>query len=281
MHRSRRSLPLGVDIGAERVSVVASDATADGFTVRVAETLEVPQGDTTLDMRIAETLRRIVASSGIRERRAILAAPPVDVVTRAFRVPPGMRRAEAERAAMLEADSLVDWPAAERLVALDPLPHAGDEMLLSVALNGTIERIVAIARAAGLRAVAVDVPACAWRRAVPEADALLDCSTERATLVVFGRPVGVVHVFAPRLVDERLATSVRAALVDARREGLADVANIAILGSAFRTESIGELLAGDGYVLRGVRLGEHDNPAWTFAYGLASWSIAGRGLVAS
>lgn len=278
--RSKTSLPLGIDIGAEFVSAVATEAAGDGFVLREMKTLEVREKEP-LDLAIAETLRELVASFRTRERRCILAAPPGEVVARAFRLPPGMRRGEAERAAALEADSIVDWPAAERLVALDPLPGRADERLLSIARNSAVQRCVSIARAAGLRPVAVDVPACAWRRAVTDADAVLDFSTERAALVIFGDPVGVVQLFPPRLIDDRLATSIRSAFVDARREGLADVQRLAILGSRYRYESMIDLLRADGYALHQVTLGEHESPSWTFAYGLASWSIAPRGLVAS
>jgi hypothetical protein len=278
--RRRTSLPLGVDIGAGFVSVVAAEAIDDGFALREMRTLELRVKEP-LDLAIAETLRELIATLKTTERRCILAAPASDVVTRGFRLPPGMRRGEAERAASLEADTLVDWPASERLVALDPLPGRSDERLLSVARNSTVQRLVAIARAAGLRTVAVDAPACAWRRAVPDADAVLDCATDRAALIVFGEPVGVVHLFPPRLIDERLAANVRAAFVDARRDGLADVQRLAVFGTPYRYESICDLLRGDGYALVPGRLGSHASPAWTFAYGLATWSIAPRGLVAS
>ena len=275
------SLPLGVDIGAEFVSIVASDASADGFVVRETKTLEVPSSDgTSLDLKIAETLRALLASFATKERRCVLAAPSGEVVTRVFRIPPKMRRSEADRAASLEADSIVDWPISERLVALDPIPGKTDEMLLSIARNSTIERLVAIARAAGLKPVAVDVPACAWRRAIPGADAVLDCTSDRAALVIFSHPVGVTHLFPPRLIDDRLASNVRTAFVDARRDGIADVQRLAILGSRFRYESIEELLRDDGYAIGPVALGGVESPTWTFAYGLASWSIALRGLVA-
>jgi len=276
------TLPLGVDVNAEFVSVVASDAAADGFVVRETQTLEVPSGDDeTLDRKIADTLRKVVASLATKERRCILAAPPGEVVTRTFKRPPKMRRSEADRAAALEADTIVDWPISERLVALDPIPGKTEEMLLSIARNSTIERIVAIARAAGLRPVAVDVPACAWRRAIPGADAILDCTNDRAALVIFGEPIGITHLFPPRLIDDRLASNVRAALVDARRDGHADVQRLAILGSRFRYESMEELLRSDGYSIGPVALGGVECPTWTFAYGLASWSIAPRGLVSA
>ncbi len=275
----RASLPLGVDIGSEFVSIVAADAAADGFVIRETGTLEVPSCEApALDLKIAESLQAILTSLGSKERRCVLAAPATDVVTRAFRLPPKMRRREADRAASLEADTIVDWPVSERLVALDPIPGDNDRMLLSIARNSTIERLVAVARAAGLKPVAIDVPACAWRRAVPDADAILNCTNEPTVLIIFGQPVGTTHIFPPRLIDERLASNVRAALAEARRDGFADVQRLAILSSRFRYESIEALLRDDGYAIGPVTLGGMESPTWTFAYGLASWSIAPRGL---
>jgi Type IV pilus assembly protein PilM len=276
------TLPLGVDIGSEFISIVCSGAAGDGFSVRETRTLEVPAVEPSqLDLKLAQTIRAIVNGFEAAERRCVLAAPASDVVTRTFRVPPGMRRGEADRAAALEADAMVDWPASERLVALDPIPGCPDDMLLSVARTSTIERIVAIARAGGLKPVAVDVPVCAWRRAVPDADAILDCTRDRAELVIFGAPIGTSHHFAPRLVEERLGAQVRTALVDARRDGIADVQRLVILASRFRYESMEALLRDDGYAVAPVQLGGLEAPPWTFAFGLASWSIAPRGLVAS
>ena len=146
--RRKTSLPLGIDIGSEYVSAVAAEAVDDGFAVREACTREVPVKDV-LDLAIAETLRELLASFATRERRCILAAPAGEVVNRTFHLPPGMRRGEAERAATLEADTIVDWPAAERLVALDPIPGRAQERLLSIARLSTVQRLVAIAPRCG------------------------------------------------------------------------------------------------------------------------------------
>jgi hypothetical protein len=279
MMRRTKSLPLGVDLGTEAVSIVAAEASSDGFKITESRTLDVLKpSDGNVDRAIAETIRTIVATLTTKERRCILAAPATDTVMKTFRVPPHMRRREAESAAALEANAIVDWPSAERLVALDPIPGRSDEMLLTIARNRSVERIVAIARAGGLRAVAVDTSACAWRRALPHADAILDCSSDQATLDIFGNPVGVTHKFPPRLIDERLASSVRAALVEARREGVADPQRLAILGTPLRLELFDELLRDDGYEVSLVSFGDVTAPSWSLAYGLSTWSIAPRGV---
>ena len=273
------SLPLGVDLGTHRVSIVVPSTVRGEFIVRETQTREIPA--VALDRRdtsTAETIRDVLAKLLTRERRCILAAPAATTIVKAFRIPPRMRRSEAERAAALEADALVDWPTSERVVALDPIPGTPDRMLLSVARAGTIERLISVARAGGLKPVAVDIAVCALRRAIPDADAVLDCTDERAELMIFGDPVGVTHQFPPRLVDERLAAQVRAAFVEARRDGVADVQRLVILATRFRYEALEDRLRDDGHSVAPVVLGQTEAPAWTLAYGLASWSIAFRGL---
>jgi len=268
------TLPLGADIGREAVSLVRATLTREGVAVRETATRAVPSAaDSDVDLKIAETIRRALEGLTTRERRCVLAAPASDVVHRTFRLTPGMGRREAERSAALEADMLVPWAAMDRLVALDPIPGRAGEMLLSVARLGAVSRLVAIARAGGLKPIAVDLPACAWRRAVPEADALLDVTRERAELVIFGDAAGTTHAFPPRLVDERLATLVRAALVEARRDGVADVRRLAVLAVEDRYEALQALLRDDGYAIAPVTCGAVRAPEWSYAYGLATWSI--------
>lgn len=280
--RRSQSLPLGVDLRPETVSIVAAVASGDRFDIREMQTLEVrPDEGLPDDLRVAQTLRDLVTSFSTHERRCVLAAPSSDVVTSVFRCPPGMSRSEAERAGALEADQTVPWPTSERLVALDPIPGHSDQALLSIARTSVIERLIALANAAGLRPVAIDVPSCAWRRAVVEVDALLDCSSDRACLIVFGQFVGTSSTFAPRLLDERLAALVRTALGEARRDGFADVQRLAVIGPRLRYESLQELLAIDGYHVSPVTIGTVEMPSWAFAYGLASWAVAPRGLKAA
>lgn len=88
----------------------------------------------------------------------------------------------------------------------------------------------------------------------------------------------MTHVFPPRLIEERLAALVRSALVEARREGIADIRRLSILTSADRFDSLVCLLRDDGYTIGPVTCGEFRSPEWTFAYGLATWSVAPLGL---
>lgn len=261
------------------VAIVAASAVGDRFEILETKGCEIENDERdSTDANIVRAIRGLLRTMASRERRCVLVAAGPDVISRTFRIPPGMRPSEAERAASLEADQLVTWPASERLVALDRIPGVAEEALLSIARTSVIERLVNIARSSGLRPVAVDVLACAWRRAAADFDAVLDCSTDRASLHVFGGACGISQYFAPRLVDERLAVATRSALGEARRDGLADVQRLAIFASALRFEILHKALSGDGYQVSPLAIGSIEMPAWALAYGLASWSVAALGL---
>jgi Tfp pilus assembly PilM family ATPase len=271
---SGRDLPLGVDINDEFISIVSLQRVANSLKVRQALSLELDvKSDETFAKRAGSVLRKAVSSLQTRERRCVICVGPGDVVSRPFRLAPRMQPSEARRAAELEADVLVRWPAAERSIALDPLPGRASEVLLSIGRTGAIDGLVAIAESAGLKPIAVDVPACAWHRAVSNADAVLDCTTNRAVLTIFGDPVGSTQQFAARLVDERLATQIKSAVAEARREGVADVQRLCLIGTPFRCEPIAGLLLTDGYTVVPLTIDAAVAPLTALAYGLAMWSV--------
>jgi hypothetical protein len=274
-------LPLGVEIGEDELSLVGIASSADGLMVKAAATSALsgaPGSDR--ERRTIDALRALVGTLPTKERRCVLGIPSEDVRVRLLRLPPKTRYSEAQRAAVLEAETSVAWPAPERLIALDPLSGSNDAMLLSIGRVRSIERRVAIAKAAGLEPVAVDVPICAWQRAARDCNALLDLRHERAEFFVFGEPVGCSDQLAPRLSDERLAAVARAMLIQARRDGLVDVERIVTVGGRERCLPIERQLAADGYTIGPLVVGEHESPSWAFAYGLAGWSLLPRGKAA-
>jgi hypothetical protein len=133
--------------------------------------------------------------------------------------------------------------------------------------------LVAIAKSARLQPVAIDTPACAWRRFAPQADALLDAGSSRAALVVFSDPVPSFQLFAPRLIDERLAAQVRLGLIEARRDSEADVHRLLVFAAPERYDALAPLLGGEGYAVEPVRVCEVEAPAWTLAFALATWPL--------
>jgi len=261
-YHKRSWLPLGVDIDGEAISVVAVEATKAGCIVKAAATEAIPRAtEAERDLAAANVLRTLHRSLKIDDRRCILGAPSEHIIVRAFRVPPRTRRSEAERAALLEADTIACWPSHDRLIALDPIAGSGGWMMLSIARASAIERVVRLVKLAGLK---------------PVSDALLDLRRDRAGLFLFGNPIGSAELFASGLSDDRLVAQIRATFMQARRDGLCDIQRIAIEGDAARCATIEAQLGADGYEVRALSLGGSDAPTWAFAYALASWSIVGE-----
>ncbi len=280
-HRKPSWLPLGIDVTSDQISVVAVEAVKGRCTVKAAATEPIPPASGAEgDLAAADVLRALRRSLGLGDRRCILGAPSKDVVVREFRIPPRTKRTEAERAALLEADSIASWPSHDRLIALDPIP-GGTSMLLSIARASAIDRLVRLVKIADLNPVAVDAPVCAWRRIAGEADALLDLRPEGAALFLFGTPVGSMELLPNGASDDRLAAHIRAAFMQSRRDGLGDVQNIAFQGDVAKCAALGARLGTDGYELTPLTLGESVTPSWAFAYALASWSILGADALAA
>jgi hypothetical protein len=274
-----RSLPLGIELSAERVALAIPRSI--GGRLEVAESVVEAVPETTedkLDEALSQALQRALAGIRARTRRCILAAPWSESLVRAFKLPPGMRRSEAARAAELEADVIAPWPSSERIVALDALPGRKRELLLSIGRASTLQRLVSIARSARLDPIAIDAQACAWRRLVPCADALLDAGGPRAVLVVFAVPVPSFQLFAPRLIDERLAAQVRLALIEARRDSELDIHRLAVYAAPERYDVLAPLLAGEGYAVEAVRVGDVESPPWALAFALSTWPLSARGV---
>jgi len=270
----RTRLPLGIDVDCD-VSIVALDIDAGKLVVRTAHSRTLPSvANAERERAVVETLRSLRAELELVERRCIISAPCWETQTRLFRPPPGMRRSETERAAMLEADSFTSWPRRDRVIALDPIPNA-PELLLSVARAASVERATRLMRLSGFLPVAVDVPSCVWRRAAPETNALLDLRTKPPVLYVFGEPLGTVERLQDAS-DDRIVAQIRAALIQARRDGLADVERVSTVGPPERARAIEEALASDGYKAGPLTIGAVESPPWAFAFGLATWSVLPR-----
>jgi hypothetical protein len=274
---SLRALPLGVEITAERVAVAAAELAGEGIVPGATAVESVcDTSDDALDETLVAALRAAIERIRPATRRCVLSAPWTEALSRVFKLPPGMRRSEAARAADLEADVVAPWPSSERIVALDAIPGAKRELLLSIGRASTLERLVSIVRAARLEPVAIDTPACAWRRLAPHADAVLDASTARAALVVFTGHVPAFQVFAPRLIDERLAAQARLGLIEARRDSALDLQRLVVFATPERYDVLAPLLSGEGYAVEPVRAGGVEGPEWAIAFALATWGAKGR-----
>ena len=115
---------------------------------------------------VANALKRLVKKSGTKTKNVAMALPPSAVITKKIIVPAGLRDEELEAQVESEANQYIPFAIDE--VNLDyqiigPSPSVPDEMevLIAASKKERVEDRVAVADAAGLKAVVVDVESLA------------------------------------------------------------------------------------------------------------------------
>jgi len=159
---------LGIDVGTASIKLVELARSAGGrYTVlHCAQQLLEPgwvsgAGIERFD-EVADALRRLVATSGTRTRRAALALPLSAVIQRRATLPAGLSEPEMEFQAESEASQYLPFSLDE--VALDFCiigPAAGVaghvEVLIAAARREMVEDRQGLAEAAGLRPVVIEL----------------------------------------------------------------------------------------------------------------------------
>jgi len=211
----RATLPLGVDVGAARTRVAQAELDARGRPVLVAVASRATGDDA------AAALAGARAELRTRERRCVLAIAPPDAAVRSV-VLPAMGTRERTRAARFEALRFVDMPPADAAVRV--VRERGDGCIVGVARRTVLDRLVAVARRAGLRPLAVDDAALALLRAYPDAGAIVDVGTRATLLVVPREPVPLARVVGDGgdALSSALAASlgIDAAAAEARKRSI-------------------------------------------------------------
>lgn len=178
---------LGLDIGASRVRVASGVREAGCIRVRAVAARDLPSVCVADDGApqpelVAAVIEDLVAELGAMQRRCVLSLGTLDARVRFVRFP-DMPYRERRRAAQFEAERMGDWDASvERIVRLHPADADGAVHAVGVARRDALAFKTACARRSGLRPVAVDSDALAYRRAFPSYDAALDVGHARTTL---------------------------------------------------------------------------------------------------
>ncbi len=177
------TLPIGVDVGSKRVRACAIVRCDGLLRVERVSTVDIVAGD------VEAALGAAIRALDSREKRCVLAARPPDATLWLATFPP-MRSAERERAA---AFSVRDGGDARAFVTR-VRAFGADTFACGSIARAALDRAVARSRRVGMRPVAIDFEAFAWRRAAPNADAVLDVGAEMSRLMVFGSHVPEVSV---------------------------------------------------------------------------------------
>ena len=213
LNSKARSL-IGLDISSSAVKLVELTANGkEGYRVE-RYTLEVLPKDAVSDGNIAnldgvvDTVRRAWKRLGTSTRNVAMALPGSAVITKKIIVPAGLREDELEALVESEANQYIPFSIDE--VNLDfqiigPAPAVPDELevLIAASKKERVEDRVAVADAAGLKAVIVDVESLAVlsafeliQRQLPEAGknqtiALIDAGANVMSLTVLRNGIQV------------------------------------------------------------------------------------------
>ncbi len=213
LNSKARSL-IGLDISSSAVKLVELTANGkEGYRVE-RYTIEVLPKDAVSDGNIAnldgvvDTVRRAWKRLGTSTRNVAMALPGSAVITKKIIVPAGLREDELEALVESEANQYIPFSIDE--VNLDfqiigPAPAVPDELevLIAASKKERVEDRVAVADAAGLKAVIVDVESLAVlsafeliQRQLPEAGknqtiALIDAGANVMSLTVLRNGIQV------------------------------------------------------------------------------------------
>jgi type IV pilus assembly protein PilM len=168
---------IGLDIGSSSVKIVELSAPSIGTLRLERYAIEpLPRGavvDGNIDKLdvVAEAVKRAWRRSGTRCKNVAMALPTSAVITKRIALPANLREQELEVQVESEANQYIPFALDE--VSLDfqllgPIPNAPDdvEVLLAASRKEKVEDRMAVAQAAGLKAVVVDVESYAMRGAL-------------------------------------------------------------------------------------------------------------------
>jgi type IV pilus assembly protein PilM len=121
--------------------------------------------------QVVEAVRRLVKRSGTHARNVVLGMPPASVITKKIILPAGLSEDELEVQVESEASQYIPFALDEVSLDFDvlgPVPNSPDDIgvMLAASRREKVEDRVAIAEAAGLKAVVMDIESYAARAAL-------------------------------------------------------------------------------------------------------------------
>jgi type IV pilus assembly protein PilM len=176
--RKQRSL-LGVDISSTAVKLIELSQTAgtaaelyrvDAFTVEPLPANAVKEKKIADVDAVGQTIRRAVAKTGTKTKRAACAVAGSAVITKVIAMAASLSDSEMEAQIQLEADQYIPYPLEEVNIDFDLIgPSASNpdmvDVLLAASRRENVDDRVAVLEIAGLSAAIVDVEAYAMENA--------------------------------------------------------------------------------------------------------------------
>ena len=169
---------LGIDIGAGGIRIIefarkGKSRFIEHYSYEPLANGAIRDGNLTQFDQIADALRRAIKKSGSRTQNAALALPSSSVITKTLTLPDFLSEDELEL--QVEAEASQSLPFAREEISLDFSVTGASlatpdsiELLLVAARKEKIDERLALAEAAGIKAVAMDIESHAARAALSE-----------------------------------------------------------------------------------------------------------------
>ncbi|MEO5732157.1 MAG: pilus assembly protein PilM [Rubrivivax sp.] len=187
---------IGLDISSSSVKLVELGQTAGGdyvlerFASEPFEKGWITDGQIEKFDEVAAAVKRVVGKSGSQTKQAVMAMPQSAVITKKIMLPAGLREEEMELQVESEANQYIPFSLDE--VSLDfcvigPSPtSAGDvEVLIAASRKDRVQDRQALAEAAGLKPVVLDIESHASRLAMGRVVAALPNEGRDALVALF------------------------------------------------------------------------------------------------
>lgn len=171
---SKNAPMIGLDLSSSSVKVVELAGSTDGgfrlerYAIEPLPKGAIADGNIENIEAVSEAVRRAVRKSGTRARNVAMALPSAAVITKKIILPGGLSEEALEVQVESEANQYIPFALDE--VSLDfsvigPAPNSPEdvELLLAASRKEKVEDRVAVAQAAGLRAVIMDIESHATR----------------------------------------------------------------------------------------------------------------------
>lgn len=196
---------LGLDIGTTSVKFVEiSEGGKREFRVEryVIESMPkdaVKEGDIANADQVSEVLEAAWKQMGTRVKNVVMALPASAVITKKILLPAGLSGIELENQVESEANQLIPFPLDEvnlDFQVLGPSPGSPNDMevLLAAARKEKVEDRVALAEAAGLKALVMDVESYATLGAYERIATLLPDAGAGLTVAIFDIGANNIHI---------------------------------------------------------------------------------------
>jgi type IV pilus assembly protein PilM len=196
---------VGLDISTSGVKLVElSDAGKNEYRLERFASEPLPRGAVVdgnienLD-QVSEAVRRVWKKSGTRARHVALGMPPAAVITKKIILPAGLSEDELEVQVESEANQYIPFALEEVSLDFDVIGQAQNapedvDVLIAATRKEKVEDRVAVAEAAGLKPLVMDIESYAARAALDRVTAQLPKGGQGQIVALFQLGAQVTHV---------------------------------------------------------------------------------------